>query len=376
MITETERALADIIASTTEPLRIVGGGTRPIGRPITARPLTTRELRGIRIYEPGALTLVVGAGEPLQAVQTLLAENGQCLPFEPVDYRGLLGTIGEPTIGAVAAANISGPRRVKNGACRDFMIGVRLIDGTGEVIGNGGRVMKNVTGYDLVKLVAGSLGCLGVVTEVAFKVLPKADCSASLIIHGLDDAVAISLLADALASPCEVTGAAHLHDDSGPMTAIRVEGFEESVTHRLARLKDIVGAGHDVLIDEDSESVRALWTAIGDARQFHAAKGDVWRWIIKPDQAPRLVESINRQIPVQAIYDWGGGLVWLCCPEGFDCRAAADRICGHATLVRATDATRLAIAPFPPESGRLAQLSDGIRRKFDPRGLLNPGLRA
>ncbi len=171
-----------------------GGGTRSVGRPVTGDVVQTGGLSGISLYEPGALTLVVKAGTPLAEIEAALEAEGQRLPFEPMDHRGLLGTDGTPTIGGVVASNASGPRRIQVGACRDFMLGVRFVDGQGTVIKNGGRVMKNVTGYDLVKLLCGSWGTLGVLSEVSLKVLPKPGSAATLTLHGLDVAQAVAAM--------------------------------------------------------------------------------------------------------------------------------------------------------------------------------------
>ncbi len=188
----TEEELSAIIAGAKAPLRIVGGGTRPVGRPVAGNILETSGIAGISLYEPGALTIVARAGTPLAEVEAALAVEGQRLAFEPADWRGLLGTTGEPTLGGMVAANVSGPRRVQAGACRDALLGVRFVDGTGAVVKNGGRVMKNVTGYDLVKLMAGAWGTLGVLTEVSLKVLPAPESVAVLVLEGLDDRAALA----------------------------------------------------------------------------------------------------------------------------------------------------------------------------------------
>jgi glycolate oxidase FAD binding subunit len=366
-----EVELADAIRGARGPLRIVGGGTRPVGRPMPAgAALSTAGLAGIRLYEPGALTLVAGAGTPLAEVEAALAAEGQRLPFEPMDHRGLMGTEGEPTIGGVVAANASGPRRVQAGACRDSLIGVRLVDGAGEVIRNGGRVMKNVTGYDLVKLMAGSWGTLGVLSEVAFKVLPAPESAATLVLQGLAPEAAVAAMAAALGSPYEVNGAAHLPDDqTGGRTVLRLEGFAASVAYRAgalaAHLERFGTAGRI----EGAEST-ALWQAVRDVAAFHGAAGDVWRISVRPSDAPGLAAKAGGP----ALYDWGGGLLWLLVAEGTDLRAVLGPFAGHAVLVRASEGTRAAIAPFPPEPAPLAALSAGLRQRFDPRGILNPGL--
>ena len=370
----SEAELAEAIRATAAALRIVGGGTRPVGRPVTGTALSMRGLSGIRLYEPGALTLVAGAGTPLSEVEAALSAAGQRLPFEPMDHRGLFaasnaaitGGTGAPTIGGVVAANASGPRRVQLGACRDSLIGVRLIDGTGQILRNGGRVMKNVTGYDLVKLMAGSWGTLGVLTEVAFKVLPAPESATTLVLEGLAPEAAVAAMAAALGSPFEVNGAAHLPDGR---TVLRLEGFAASVAYRAGALATHLGRFGAAGRIEGEESA-ALWRNVRDVAAFHAAAGDVWRVSTRPSDAPGLAARAGGT----ALYDWGGGLLWLLLPEGTDLRAVLGPFAGHATLIRAGAATRTAIVPFAPEPTPVAALTAGLRRRFDPHGLFNPGL--
>ncbi|WP_334192364.1 glycolate oxidase subunit GlcE [Pararhodobacter sp.] len=363
---ETEAELAEAIRLASGPLAIRGGGTRPIGRPQPGALLETGALTGITLYEPGALTLVARAGTPLAEVESALAAQNQRLPFEPPDHRGLLRTGGEPTLGGMVAANASGPRRVQAGACRDSLIGVRFVDGTGTVVKNGGRVMKNVTGYDLVKLMAGSWGTLGVLTEVAFKLLPAPESAATILWQGLDSASALRLMAEALKTPWEVNAAAHLPDQR---TMLRVEGFARSVAYRADELaKALAPFGRSVTLD--AEETATLWVQVRDVAPFHDQDGDVWRIAIKPSEAAALVARAGGE----ALYDWGGGLVWLRVGEGVDLRARLGEFPGHATLVRASPETRRRIAPFPPEAPAITALTRGLRARFDPRGLLNPGL--
>lgn len=363
----TEEELSAIVVGAEGPLRIVGGGTRPVGRPVAGDILEVSGFAGIRLHEPGALTLVAGAGTPLAEVEAALAAEGQRLAFEPADWRGLLGTRGEPTLGGMVAANVSGPRRVQAGACRDALLGVRFVDGTGAVVKNGGRVMKNVTGYDLVKLMAGSWGTLGILTEVSLKVLPAPESVAVLVLGGLDDRAALAAMTAALGSPYDVTGAAH-----GAMgTLIRIEGFAQSVAYRSERLAALLARFGAVRVEAVAEPCRALWHGIRDVKAFRAATGDVWRLSVRPSEAPGLVARAGAR---QALYDWGGGLVWLLVPEGEDLRARLGAFAGHATLIRASDEVRRRIAPFQPETAALAAISAGLRARFDPKGILNPGL--
>ena len=256
---KSEAELSDMIKAAKEPLQIRGGGTR--GGTGTGALLETGGLSGISLYEPGALTLVAGAGTPLADIEKALAAEGQRLAFEPMDHRPLLGTKGNPTLGGIAASNASGPRRIQVGAARDFMLGVRYVDGAGNIVKNGGRVMKNVTGYDLVKLFAGSWGQLGVMTEVALKVLPVPETMACLLINGLDDARAVAAMSRALGSPFEITGAAHAPRgiDGHPVTMLRIEGFETQITYRAGELKKLLAEFGDITLERDPERVAAGW---------------------------------------------------------------------------------------------------------------------
>ena len=358
----SETDLSEVIRAAPGPLRIIGGGTRDYGPVLAGQVLTTAGLSGITLHEPGALTLVAQAGTPLAAVEAALAAAGQRLAFEPMDHRRLLGTSGEPTIGGVVAANVSGPRRVQAGAARDFLLGVRFVDGSGQVVKNGGRVMKNVTGLDLARLMAGAHGTLGVLTEVAFKVLPQVEASATLVLRGLDDTRAVAALAAGLGSPFEVTGAAH--DPEAGVTRLRIEGFAASVAYRAGRLVEVLGRfGLAEVVDFD-------WAQVRDVLDFARRPGDVWRLSVRPSDAPKIVARLG--LPVR--YDWGGGLVWVLAPAGTDLRALIGSFAGHATLIRASTGTRARIAPFQPEPAANAAIAKGLRARFDPRGILNPGL--
>ncbi len=370
-----ESELAEAVATATGPLAIRGGGTRPVGRPVEGAPLSVAGISGIALYEPGALTLVARAGTPLAEVEAALAAEGQRLPFEPMDHRTLLGTAGEPTIGGVVAANVSGPRRIQAGACRDSLIGVRFVDGSGTVVKNGGRVMKNVTGYDLVKLMAGSRGTLGILTEVAFKVLPEAESAATLTLAGLDTGRAVQAMSAALGSPFEVTGAAHGPDG----TLIRIEGFPDSVAYRAEKLGTLLAPFGPAEITTDRAAVEALWAGVRDVAGFAGAAA-VWRISVRPGDAPGLLAELAARFAFETRLDWGGGLIWLAAEAGDGAalhRALQDavaRIRGHATLVKGPEPLRSSVPVFQPEPAPLESLSQRLRRKFDPRGILNPGL--
>ena len=349
----SEAELSELIRAASGALVVRGGGTRGAVR--AGEVLETAGLAGIRLYEPGALTLVAGAGTPVIEIEAALAAEGQRLAFEVPDLRGLLGRAGASTLGGVVAENASGPRRVAVGACRDFCLGVRFVDGRGEIIRNGGRVMKNVTGYDLVKLMAGSRGQLGVLTEVALKVLPVPEAEATLCLRGLEDSRAVEAMSAALGSPYEVTGAAHW---PGQGTYLRIEGFEPSVRYRLGRLQALLapfGGAEEVASPHD-----APWRTIRDVAPLAAVPGDLWRLHLVPSEAAALVARIGAEA---VLYDWGGGLVWARMAPGADLRARAGAFRGHATCLTRPDPA--------PEAPGIAALTQGLRRQFDPRGLFS-----
>ncbi|MEL6678799.1 MAG: glycolate oxidase subunit GlcE, partial [Pseudomonadota bacterium] len=373
----SEADLSETIAASRAsktPLEIVGGGTRlGLGKPVqAAERLSISALSGITLHEPGALTLVAQAGTPLAEIEAALASENQRLPFEPMDHRALMGSDGEPTIGGVVAANVSGPRRIQAGACRDSLIGVRFVDGQGTVVKNGGRVMKNVTGYDLVKLMAGSYGTLGVLTEVSFKVLPAPEATAVVLFDGLDVARAVECMTEAMGTPYDLSGAAHVPvgRDGAPVTMLRLEGFAKSVAYRAEALtKELRGFGTP-RVETDDEATAAGWRWIRDVEAFAGRPGDVWRISVKPTDGVRVAEALT---DAQLVMDWSGGLVWALVPEGTPVRAALTGIPGHATLVRASPTTRAATEVFAPEAAPIRAISAGLRAKFDPAGILNPG---
>lgn len=366
MTATNEIELAEAIKAASGPLRVIGGGTRPIGRAAPGEVLSVAGLSGMTLYEPGALTLVAQAGTPVAEIEAALASENQRLAFEPMDHRTILGTSGTPTIGGVVAANVSGPRRIAVGACRDFMLGVRFVDGRGQIIKNGGRVMKNVTGYDLVKLLTGSYGTLGVLTEVSLKVLPRAETSATAVITGLSPQRAVDAMSAALGSPFEVTGAAHLGDE----TLLRIEGFAGSVAYRLEELRKIAAGFGAVTTITDPDASAARWRDIRDVIPLAAVEGDLWRISVRPSAAPTVIAAL----PGAGTYmmDWGGGLIWAVVPHATDVRAALDATQGHATLIKG----HADVPTFQPEPAPLAAISQGLRAKFDPRGILNSGVMA
>lgn len=371
---------------------VVGRGSkRNIGRPMAVtHRLDMSGLSGVTLYEPEELVLVAKAGTPLAEIEQLLAANGQCLQFEPMNYAPLLGHGEERgSIAGALAANLSGPRRLKSGAARDHILGVRAVSGRGELFKSGGRVVKNVTGYDLSKGLANSWGTLAVLSEVTFKVLPSPPAVATLLLRGLDDGMAARAMAMAMGSREEVSATAHLPPSvawrflDGKLggeaaTLIRLEGFEPSVDHRLKQLQSLFsGAGELGLLD--SEQSQQLWREVRDVLPY-VKSGDqraIWRVSVAPMAGHALVDEFRRYGGVDAFYDWQGGLIWMrmeADPEAEILRKLIRKHGGgHATLIRATAALRAETDVFEPQAPALAALSQRLKQQFDPHSILNPG---
>ncbi len=380
-------------------LRVQGLETKSgLGRPVDADAvLDLSALTGITLYEPGELILRAKAGTPLQEIEQALSDAGQQLAFEPPSFAALYGGTGRGTVGGLVAGNLSGARRVKAGALRDHLLGIEAISGRNETFKSGGRVMKNVTGYDLPKLMAGSHGTLAVLTEVTLKVAPAAEQVQTLLVAGLRDREALSVLIAAMQAPLEVSGAAYLPsavvaksrqpDISGiaqGIALLRIEGYASSLGARMDTLKDLVAkkgaelkplAGHGGATVLDSSKSRSLWQEISDASFFQHDGSALWRVSTAPSHALSVVTTVG----ADAWYaDWGGGLIWLSVPaEGSAdeeiVRQAVGRAGGHATLIRGPEALRREVPVFHPQDHVHAVLSRNIKRAFDPERILNPG---
>jgi glycolate oxidase FAD binding subunit len=398
MTTFTPAATAEVLstvqwaAAEDAPLEILGHGSkRSIGRPQQSEhTLDLSKLTGVTLYEPAELVLSARAGTPLAEIEQLLAQNGQQLAFEPMNYGPLLGGArGKGTIGGVLAANLCGPRRLKAGAARDHILGISAVAGRGEAFKSGGRVVKNVTGYDLSKLMANSWGTLAVLSDVTFKVLPAAETEVTLAIRGLLDDAATAAMALALGSSAEVSSAAHLPErvaarvagstlGSDAATLLRVEGFGPSVTYRIAALKQLLGKSGP-LQEIAGEASKTIWRDVRDCVPFaDGTEKPVWRVSMAPSQAHQMVLALRMQAGVSAFYDWQGGLIWLRMEAG-DPEASLLRGLirkhggGHATLVRAALSHRAAVPVFEPQAPHLAALSARLKAEFDPKAILNPG---
>jgi glycolate oxidase FAD binding subunit len=358
-----------------EPLAIEGNGSkRGLLRPVqAARTLSTRNLSGITLYRPAELVLSARAGTPLPEIEAALAQHGQHIIAEPPDLRALFGADAPATLGGVVAANLSGPRRIAWGAMRDHVLGVRFVNGAGEVLRSGGRVLKNVTGLDLCKLLAGSYGTLGVLTEVTIKVLPAPEATATLLVEVPDLATGVAALSAGLGSPFGVSGAALL-PGAPHVAALRLEDFSASVAYRGARLREDLARFGAVRLVEGEES-RAFWRAVRDAAPL-AAQADeaVWRISVRPSAGPAVVAAA-KALGGRALLDWGGGLVWVAGPatEAAHHALVAAASGGTCTLFRAPEALRLAVPVLPPEPAPLAAIGARVKAALDPAGILNPG---
>ena len=365
------------------PLEVLGNGSkRKLGRSVqAAHVLNLSDLSGVVSYEPEELVLTVAAGTPVKDVETLVSERHQELSFEPMDYGPLLGhPPGQGSIGGALAVNVSGPRRIKAGAARDHVLGMEAVSGRGEVFNSGGKVVKNVTGYDLPRALCGSWGTLAVASTLTLKVNPRPETSATLVLSGLSDEKAVMAMCAAMGSSAEVSGAAHIPSglkETDARTYLRLEGFKASVDYRFDSLaKRLREFGSAERIDHDVSG--AVWLEIRDCLPLVAGSEPVWRISVAPAVGASLVAALAKQFTLDAYYDWSGGLVWLKCLDGQAhdqaIRAGVAQIGGgHATLVRAPAAAYAGVEVFQPQPGPLAALSRRLKEQFDPHGILNPG---
>lgn len=393
----TDWELQSIITSCIDKrtsLEIVGTGSkRAIGRPMKAdATLSTASFRGIPLYEPSEMVMTARAGTMLSQVEADLAARGQMLPFEPIDVGPAIGsTANSQTIGAIFVTNTSGARRISAGAARDHLLGVKGINGRGEIFKSGGRVMKNVTGYDIARGLAGSWGTLAVVTEVTFKVVPMPEATASLIFTGQPEELAVETLCAAMGTPFEVSGAVHLPASLAArlgleevsslgksLTVLRLENFRKSVAYRAGALKEALKV-YGRTIELGAVDSNLLWSELRRLSVFPASSETLlWRISTAPRKAPGLVAAIKRHMPAEVLYDWAGGLVWVEVPNTSDAGAADIRRAvalhgGHATLIRADETMRAEVEVFQPMEPGIDKLTRGLKGAFDPARVLNPG---
>lgn len=369
----TEAELAELARAAETPFEIIGSGTkRALGRPVEAsRQLDMSGFSGIIAYEPEELILDVAVATRLSEVESMLAARGQQLAFEPPDYSALLGSAHSGTVGGLVACNLAGPRRIKAGAARDHILGVRGVTGAGDIFKAGARVVKNVTGYDLPKLLTGSFGTLAAMTSVILKVLPAPETEETIVLTGLGDAEAVHAMSLAMQSPCEVAGAAHV---PGEAVYLRLEGIAPSVADRRDTLAKMMKTPVEVLA---ARSSAAKWRAIRDGSAFaDRPHHPLWKLSVTPSEAPEIIRRLKDKTDLRHVFDWAGGLIWLEVPPAVDAHADLIRSAfssGHATLIRAPEDTRAAVDVFQPQPDALAALSARVKASFDPRHILNPG---
>jgi glycolate oxidase FAD binding subunit len=393
---EVEAAVQSVLAA-GRTAEIVGHGSkRAISRAAqTDLTLDLSGLSGVTLYEPEELVLSAHAGTPLAEIEALVAAQGQQLAFEPMDYGSILGgAAGRGTIGGTLAANLSGPRRVKAGAARDHFLGFHAVSGRGEAFKSGGRVVKNVTGYDLCKLIAGSWGTLAVLTEVTIKTLPGSETEETVLIRGLEPERAIEAMAAASGSACDISGAAHLPAEvvaripsvgiagaGSAVTALRIEGFAPSVAPRKGMIEAMLSPFGEVAALEATLS-QSLWRAIRDVAPFAAARDGLekplWRVSTTPSRGAELAAMVAAEADALMLFDWAGGLVWVTLDPCEDAgagiiRRAVAATGGHATLIRAPASVRATVAVFEPQGIASAALTKRVKESFDPAGVLNPG---
>jgi len=396
---ETSEQVLDAVkwaAAEKAPLKVLGRGSKEgFGRPVEApHVLDLSGLSGIGAYEPNELFMTASAATRISEIEAALRQNNQHMAFEPSDLGVLLGGAEVTgTIGGAIACNLGGPRRINAGAARDHFLGFSAISGRGEVFKSGGTVVKNVTGFDLSKLIAGSFGTLAVMTDVTFKVLPAPEKTRTVLAFGLSDPDAMKAMAQALGSSNEVSAAAHLPEGAaaasqvdyvsaacGPVTAVRLEGPGASVAHRCKAVRTIWQEFGCELEELHSENSRTLWREIRDVALLkdEGPGHQMWRLSVPPMSGAGVVENLSADLAAQVLYDWAGGLIWLAVDAGPEAgaepvRRAVAEAGGHATLVRAAADVRAQVPVFEPQTGALADLTARIKAGFDPHGILNPG---
>lgn len=390
-----EKEVVDAVAwaaAEEKTLEVIGQGSkRAVGRAAqTAMTLDCSSIDGIVLYEPEELVLSARAATPLAEIEKQLTQNKQELAFEPMDLGPLLGGVaGAGTIGGMLSLNLSGPRRIKAGAARDHALGVKAVSGRGEAFKAGGRVVKNVTGYDLPKLIAGSWGTLAVMTEITLKVLPAAEDVETILALGLSDARAIEAMSIAVGSAFDVSGVAHLPQKTAArmkiknisgansaVTAFRLEGIAPSVAYRREKLQGLLKS-FGTISHLNADESKKFWLAIRDVLPFaDGSQNAVWRISTTPGLGAKVGSAISAATGAQVFYDWAGGLLWVEMPNETPhenaVRAALNGQ-GHALLVRANTSVRASAAVFGSLENSLSKLMRGVKESFDPKGILNPG---
>jgi glycolate oxidase FAD binding subunit len=354
------------------PFDVVGLGSKSrLGR--AEKPDTTLDLSafaGVKLYEPEELILEAGAATPLSEILPMLEERNQMLAFDPPDYGHLFGMDHPGSLGGLLATGFAGSRRLKAGSVRDHVLGVSAVSGRGEIFKAGARVVKNVTGYDVPKLMAGSWGTLAAMTSVIFKVLPKPETEQTISIPGLSEDEAMNVMSLALQSSAEVSCAAHLPHES---TILRLEGIAVSVAARRDALLKLLSHSAEVLSENQSQN---CWANVRNLYALNARPDDViWRISVAPMDGAAVARRIAAKTDAQFLFDWAGGLIWVAMPHADDAHAPLVRgglSGGHAMLFRAPESVRRVVDVFQPQAAGLAALSSRVKASMDPQGKLNP----
>lgn len=372
----TERILA--AAADATRLRIRGGGSKDFyGESLQGALLDLSPLTGIISYEPSELVVTARAGTPLTELEAALTERGQCLAFEPPRFGALAGTVSSATCGGMVASGLSGPARASVGSVRDYVLGVKLINGRGELLTFGGQVIKNVAGYDVSRLMVGAMGALGVLTEISLKVLPIAAAEATLLCGNLAQQTALDLLNRWGGQPLPLNASCWLFDASAspPRDSlfVRLRGAKAAVQAACPRLvADVQALGGDTVLIDNAQA-EPDWDACRDQTLpfFTAGAPDAGLWRLSlPQTAPAL------DLPFAQLIEWHGGQRWLWAPlqAQAQLRQAAMAVGGTATLFRAPELnTPAASARFQPLSTALAAIHQRLKAEFDPTGIFNRG---
>ncbi len=366
-------------ADSGQPLRLRGGGTKDfLGQSLQGEVLDTRAYCGILSYEPSELVITVRGGTPLAEVEAALAEKGQSFAFEPPHF-------GEgATIGGMVAAGLSGPARASVGTVRDFVLGARVINGKGEHLTFGGQVMKNVAGYDVSRLLAGSWGQLGLMTEVSLKVLPVAPGEATLVCAGVSQAQALKLINQWGGQPLPLNASAWVYDTTASPAQdfffVRLRGAVAAVDAAVTKMSADVQALGAQVTRMGADDVAADWIASGEQTlDFFKARTDqdcLWRLSV-PQTAPVLDVRVNGTACAQYI-EWHGAQRWLWAPASAasHIRGAAVKAGGHATLFRTSRARGDAdktVGVYTPLNAVQQRIQNELKKQFDPAGIFNPG---
>lgn len=378
----------------TASVEVIGGGSkRALGRPVRGDVrLSTSRLVGIRNYDPRELVATVGAGTSLREIEEVFTCEGQYLAFEPRDLGALFGQDPDQgTIGGIIATNQSGPRRLRVGAARDHILGFEGVNGRGEIFRSGGRVVKNVTGFDLSKLMAGSYGTLAMLSNISLRVLPVPECTLTIAVAVPKIGAAEGIFRLALHGAFETSGAAYLPQSlsvrssvsqlstmASDVVLLRLEGHETSVVARAETLsQQLVADGELIRLDRDDSL--SLWREIRDLVTFLPTnERQIWRIGVPPAVGPRIAAELCAVAAGETMLDWGGGLIWLSIPTQRDAAAGAVRKAlsshgGYAHLIVASEAIRGEVPVFQPLPTPIAELTRRLKHSFDPLGVLNPG---